>query len=60
MIQLDIEYARNKNLRLDLKIIFKTIPALLVQMRDTRQRKKTVPSAVTASEAPLPLRVANH
>jgi hypothetical protein len=59
MIQLDIEYARAKNLLLDLKIIFKTIPALLVQMWDTRQHKKTLPSTA-ATEAPLPLRVANR
>ena len=43
MIQLDIEYSRTKNLFLDLKIIFKTIPALLVQMRDTRRQKKNLP-----------------
>jgi lipopolysaccharide/colanic/teichoic acid biosynthesis glycosyltransferase len=59
MIQLDIEYARTKNLLLDLKIIFKTIPALVVQMWDARQHKKTLPSAA-ATEAPLPLRVANR
>ena len=38
MMQLDIEYAQNKCLWLDLMIIFKTIPALLVQMYDLRQR----------------------
>jgi lipopolysaccharide/colanic/teichoic acid biosynthesis glycosyltransferase len=59
MIQLDIEYARTKNLFLDLKIIFKTIPALLVQMRDTRLQKKNQPRP-TAAEAPMPLRVANR
>jgi lipopolysaccharide/colanic/teichoic acid biosynthesis glycosyltransferase len=57
MIQLDIEYARTKNLFLDLKIIFKTPPALLVQMRDARLQKKQTP--VTA-EARVPLRVANR
>src|SRR5665213_992794 len=41
MMQLDIEYARKKNLWLDLKIIFKTIPALLGQMRDMRQKRKS-------------------
>jgi lipopolysaccharide/colanic/teichoic acid biosynthesis glycosyltransferase len=59
MIQLDIEYARTKSLRLDLKIIFKTIPALLVQMRDARQQKKILPRKV-ATEAPMPLRAANR
>jgi len=59
MIQLDIEYARTKNLFLDLKIIFKTIPALLVQMRDTRLQRKNQHRPTTA-EAPMPLRVANR
>lgn len=59
MIQLDIEYARNKSLLLDLKIIFKTVPALLVQLRDARQQKKNV-LAPTAAEARIPLRVANR
>ena len=59
MIQLDIEYARTKNLFLDLSIIFKTIPALVVQMLETRQLKKTLPRT-TATQASLPLRVANR
>lgn len=59
MMQLDIEYAREKNLILDLKIILKTVPALLVQMWDSRlQRKAATPASAT--EAPMPLRVANH
>ncbi len=36
MIQLDIEYARRQSLWLDLKIIFKTIPALIGQIRDRK------------------------
>ncbi len=40
MIKLDIEYARNKTLWLDLKIILRTIPALIAQMLDTRRRRK--------------------
>ena len=42
MIQLDIDYARNKSVWLDCKIILKTIPALLVQMQETRRKKKPV------------------
>ena len=41
MIQLDIKYARNKTLWLDLKIILKTIPAMMIQMWDTWLRKKS-------------------
>jgi lipopolysaccharide/colanic/teichoic acid biosynthesis glycosyltransferase len=59
MIQLDIEYSQTKDLFLDLKIILKTIPALLVQMWDTRQQKKAQPRTV-ATEAPMPLRAANR
>jgi len=59
MIQLDIEYARTKSLFLDLKIILKTVPALLLQMWDTRLQRKAV-SRTTPAEAPMPLRVANH
>ena len=41
MIQFDIQYARKKSLWLDLKIIFMTIPALLVQMVDTKILRKS-------------------
>ncbi len=41
MINLDIAYVRNKSLRLDIKIIFKTIPALISQVRETRASRKT-------------------
>jgi exopolysaccharide production protein ExoY len=40
MIQLDIKYVRTKTLWLDLKIILKTIPALLVQVLETRMKTK--------------------
>lgn len=41
MIQWDIHYARHQSVWLDLKIIFKTIPALIVQMRDDWAEKKS-------------------
>jgi len=59
MMQLDIEYTQTKSLWLDLKIIFKTIPALLVQMSDMRQRKKQRPALVTP-EATLSVRATNN
>ncbi len=40
MIQLDIDYARSKTLGLDLLIMTKTIPALIVQMWDTKVKRK--------------------
>ena len=40
MIQLDIKYAKNKNLWWDLKIILMTVPALAIQMLETRQARR--------------------
>ena len=59
MMQLDIEYARTRNLWLDLKIIFKTIPALVVQMRDMRQKRK-MQAGVDAAQAAMTVRAINH
>jgi lipopolysaccharide/colanic/teichoic acid biosynthesis glycosyltransferase len=59
MIQLDIEYARKKSLWLDLKIIFKTIPALLVQVKDLRLKKKVHNPAI-AGQSALPARAAQR
>jgi lipopolysaccharide/colanic/teichoic acid biosynthesis glycosyltransferase len=42
MIRLDIQYSRKVSLWLDLKIIFLTIPALLVQISDTIRGKKAL------------------
>jgi lipopolysaccharide/colanic/teichoic acid biosynthesis glycosyltransferase len=42
MIQLDINYSRNKTLWLDLMIILKTIPAILGQVWHARKRKRTI------------------
>jgi lipopolysaccharide/colanic/teichoic acid biosynthesis glycosyltransferase len=44
MIRLDIRYARHKTFWLDLKIISKTVPALLVQMWGMKRRKKLSPA----------------
>ena len=40
MIQLDIEYARRQSLRLDLEILFRTVPALWTQCQDLRANKR--------------------
>jgi len=42
MMRLDIKYARNKSLWLDLKIILKTIPALMIQMWESRKKGKSL------------------
>ena len=41
MIQLDIRYAKNKTLIWDLKIILMTVPALILQLLETRRTGKT-------------------
>ena len=40
MIRLDVDYSKRKSLWLDIWIIVKTIPALLVQMIETRARRR--------------------
>ena len=48
MIRLDIHYAQNKSLSLDLRIMLNTLPALLVQLLDTRGNSKPVAQPVRA------------
>ena len=48
MIRLDVQYARNRDWRLDLKIIFMTVPTLLWQIRDVRKGRKAAASAQPA------------
>ncbi len=64
MIQLDIEYSRRRSLGLDLGILFKTVPVLLCQVKDS-QNKKAEPEAIrledqSIQESILPARVVNH
>ena len=42
MMDLDIYYARNKSFGLDLKILAKTIPAILVQTRDLKRKQSSL------------------
>jgi exopolysaccharide production protein ExoY len=58
MIQLDIEYVRNRSLWLDLKIMARTVPALLMQIGDLRLGKKLLHRAVAGSA--MPVRVVDH
>lgn len=48
MIQLDIRYARSKTLWLDLMIIIKTIPALLMQVWESRVANKSASRAASS------------
>jgi len=41
MIQLDIKYVKNKSFWWDLRIILMTIPALMIQMLETRRARKS-------------------
>lgn len=62
MIRLDINYVRNKTLWLDLKIIFKTIPAVINQMKSTRRPEapKSFPNAVSRPSVILANRATDH
>jgi hypothetical protein len=60
MMDLDLCYVRNKSLLLDLKIILKTIPALLIEVYHARRRRGTAGAPVTqgiASDTPCPPRL---
>lgn len=50
MIRLDIRYARTNNVWIDLGIMFRTIPALVEQVIDTRKARNT-PTVRTAAAA---------
>jgi lipopolysaccharide/colanic/teichoic acid biosynthesis glycosyltransferase len=41
MLRLDIHYARNISWWLDMKIIIRTIPAMLLQIRDTHRTRRS-------------------
>ena len=56
MIRLDIEYSERQSLWLDLKIIFRTLPALWQQCLDSRAQKRRqsgIPSASIAKSGEL-------
>ena len=48
MMRLDIRYAREKTLRMDLSIVIRTVPALIVQALETRAKPDSEPG-----EAPV-------
>jgi lipopolysaccharide/colanic/teichoic acid biosynthesis glycosyltransferase len=51
MIRLDIRYAQDKSLSLDLQIMLKTIPTMLSQLLDARSKSKPVAQPVRAITA---------
>jgi lipopolysaccharide/colanic/teichoic acid biosynthesis glycosyltransferase len=44
MIGLDIQYARTQSLMMDLKIIAKTVPAIISQTKDLTDDQKSIPA----------------
>ena len=52
MIRLDVQYARNRDWRLDLKIIFLTVPTLLWQIRDVRKGRKAAAASAPSAGSP--------
>jgi lipopolysaccharide/colanic/teichoic acid biosynthesis glycosyltransferase len=53
MVDLDIEYGQTKSLWLDLRIIFMTIPALLIQTKELKNDTKTMASKPTFQNSPV-------
>ncbi|HEV2319527.1 MAG TPA: sugar transferase [Verrucomicrobiae bacterium] len=60
MIRLDIEYSRRRSPVLDVGIIFRTLPTLLNQVRDTRDKKIRPEAVPLEGESILPARIANQ
>lgn len=60
MIQFDIDYARQRSLMLDLKIIFKTFPVLLNQVSETPPQKNAPKTMATQAETVLSVRTVNR
>ena len=52
MVRLDIRYSQIKSFWLDVKIILLTVPALMVQVADTRLSRKSAPAAKAPSGVP--------
>lgn len=52
MINLDIEYSEQSSLWLDLKIMFKTVPALVIQCCDQRAKRKQAQQAKVVTQTP--------
>jgi lipopolysaccharide/colanic/teichoic acid biosynthesis glycosyltransferase len=59
MVQMDIHYARHLSPWLDLRIIARTVPALVVQLTQTR-RARRARKAAGASGAAVPARVSGR
>lgn len=59
MIALDIQYTESKSPWLDLKIMFKTIPALLGQVLENKRAKNRIVSAKNPAAAPTATRIGN-
>jgi lipopolysaccharide/colanic/teichoic acid biosynthesis glycosyltransferase len=61
MIRLDIEYSQRCNLMLDLEIIVRTVPTLLLQVVDTSKKKAVAAKTIAVqTETILSARVVNH
>jgi lipopolysaccharide/colanic/teichoic acid biosynthesis glycosyltransferase len=53
MVDLDIHYAEHKTLFLDLKILLKTLPAIVSQTKDTRENSKSPAQTIRTPSTPI-------
>ena len=60
MIHLDIRYGQNKSLWLDLRILFQTIPMLMLQVSEARKRRSRKMSGYPDSTMGSHLELSNH
>ena len=53
MIELDVEYSEKKSLWMDIKIIAKTLPALITQCLDMRAARKNARAKQSKQPSPV-------
>ena len=54
MMELDLTYVEDKSLLLDLKIMFCTLPAVLIQVWDAKELQKAADKSISVKEESLP------
>jgi lipopolysaccharide/colanic/teichoic acid biosynthesis glycosyltransferase len=60
MMQFDLRYTREQSFWLDVKIIFLTVPSLVVQIHDTRRARKSTAKSASQLAPLMPLRATSQ